>query len=55
MQDAKKETSELYRYLGWLDAHVIARRRSKGSLAASETSSHAEESDGHDSSLDESD
>ncbi len=56
VQEAKSQTSELYPYLGWLDAHVISRRRSKGSLVASETSSHAEESDGNgnDSSLDES-
>ena len=32
VQDAKKETSEFYPYLGWLDEHVINRRRSKGSL-----------------------
>ena len=46
MQDAKKETSELYPYLGWLDVHVINRRRSKGSLVSvSDSSSLAEESD----------
>lgn len=32
VQDAKKETSELYPYLGSLDSHVTRRRRSKGSL-----------------------
>ena len=46
VQDAKKETSELYPYLGWLDVHVINRRRSKGSIVSvSESSSLAEESD----------
>ena len=46
MQDAKKETSELYPYLGWLDVHVINRRRSKGSLVSvSNASSLAVESD----------
>lgn len=46
VQEAKKETSELYPYLGWLDEHVINRRRSKGSLVAiSDSSSLADESD----------
>ena len=50
MQDAKKETSELYPYLGWLDVHVINRRRSKGSIVSvSDSSSLAEESDGTES------
>ena len=43
MQDAKKETSELIPYLGWLDVHVINRRRSKGSIVlVSESSSLAD-------------
>lgn len=54
VQDAKKETSELYPYLGWLDAHVTRRRRSKGSLVPGEKSSQAEGSDDYESSLDES-
>lgn len=56
VQDAKKETSELYQYLGWLDTHVTSLRRSKGNLTAiSETSSRAGDSDGGDSSPNESD
>ena len=50
MQDAKRETSELYPDLGCLDVHVINLRRSKGSIVSvSESSSLAEESDDRES------
>ena len=51
LQDAKKETSELYPYLGWLDSLVTWRWRSKGSLVRK---AQAEESDDYASRLDES-
>ena len=56
MMDSKKETSQFYKYLGWLDTHVSSRQRSKGNVPElNDTRSRAEDSDGCDSSLHESD